>query len=57
MKNTERIRAEKLLEFGDHIYFKADDQNVVKDYEKSLKVYETECREGKNLVSFKRNTV
>lgn len=51
LKNTEIIRQEKLLEFGDNIYFTADERNhVILDYEKSLKVHETDCNFNKNLV-------
>lgn len=49
LKNTEIIRQEKSLEYGDNIYFTANRQRVVLDYEKSLKVHDTDCRD-KNLV-------
>jgi len=50
MKNTEIIRRERTLEFGDGIYFTSDNRGVVLDYEKSMKVYETNCNYDKNLV-------
>lgn len=52
MKNTEIIRRERTLEFGDGIYFTANNDGVVLDYEKSMKVYETNCNYDKNLVKF-----
>uniref|UniRef100_A0A914NN51 p-granule-associated protein DEPS-1 second OB-fold domain-containing protein n=1 Tax=Meloidogyne incognita TaxID=6306 RepID=A0A914NN51_MELIC len=50
MKNTEIIRRERTLEFGDGIYFTSDNRGVVLDYEKSMKVYETNCNYDKNLI-------
>ncbi|CAK5076529.1 unnamed protein product [Meloidogyne enterolobii] len=51
MKNTEIIRRERTLEFGDGIYFTSDNRGVVLDYEKSMKVYETNCNYDKNLAN------
>lgn len=52
VKNTRRLRLEKLLEFGDSIIFTCDfNRHVVLDYEKTCKVDETMCENGKFLVS------
>ncbi|KAI1728649.1 hypothetical protein DdX_00846 [Ditylenchus destructor] len=50
LSNTERIRREQVLEFGDNIDFKADSNYNIVDYEKTFKTYESKCAEGKYLL-------